>query len=404
MTVGIKMFKRHVGLSFLVWSIFLSTAQSNAQDKRTQLPGFLSRTCFSLNIGHINYPFSQAQLEPGFASPSVHIPHVGVNLAVLCHRFGKNISGQLIYMRPVNWVQYKNVNGDNSFHSVFLNILGLTAKSNLRPGKKLSVYGEAGPALFTRLATHKEDSILLKGATYLTLLGGAGLEYGINNKCKIRAGLLWSPANKKAKQPHTLFISGGITYSLHPLPEKIVQRNLKSGFVFPVSLIQVGYTSNAAGYGINRFFGEGAVPVFWTGIVKIRQGISVQYQRNIFHGRKTFSVDWGSSFSFWKTEKNRFITWSVFPLFRFTLLHSRPMDFYFNYSAAGPTYLSKVIIDDQNTGKHFTFQDFMGIGIFAGKKRTINAEIKIQHYSNGNIFTANPGLQVPLTFCAGYTF
>ncbi len=69
----------------------------------------------------------------------------------------------------------------------------------------------------------------------------------------------------------------------------------------------------------------------------------------------------------------------------------QPVDFYFNYSAAGPAYISKVVLDDKNTGKHFTFQDFMGIGIFAGKKRNINAEIKIQHYSNGNIFTANPG-------------
>jgi hypothetical protein len=400
------MFKKIAGVSFLIIGILFNAIQLKAQDKRTQFPGFLSRTYFSLNIGYINYPFSQSQLEPGFKSASIHIPHVGVSLAVLCHRFDKNISAQLIYMRPVNWVQYKNVNGDNSFHSVFLNILGLTAKSNLQLAEKLSVYGEAGPALFTRLATQKDDSIILKGATYLTLLAGAGLEYTLNNKWRVRAGILWAPSNDKVKQPHTLFVSGGITYTMHPLPEEIVQRNLKSGYVFPVNLVQVGYTSDVAGYGVNRFFGEGAVPVFWTGDVRIKNGISIQYQRNFFHGRKIFSVDWGSSFSFWKTEKNndQFITWSVFPVFRFTLLHSNPFDFYFNYSAAGPTYISKVVIDDKNTGKHFTFQDFMGIGIFAGKKRNINAEIKIQHYSNGNIFTANPGLQVPLTFNAVYTF
>ncbi|MEJ0102966.1 MAG: hypothetical protein WDO19_10580 [Bacteroidota bacterium] len=115
--------------------------------------------------------------------------------------------------------------------------------------------------------------------------------------------MLWSPANDKAKQPYTLFVSGGITYTMHPLPEKIVERNLNSGYIFPRNVIQAGYTTNAPGYGINRFFGEGAVPVFWTGDVRIRQGISVQYQRNIFHGRKIFSVDWGSSFSFWKQKR-----------------------------------------------------------------------------------------------------
>ena len=39
---------------------------------------------------------------------------------------------------------------------------------------------------------------------------------------------------------------------------------------------------------------------------------------------------------------------------------------YFAYSLAGPTYISKIVLDDLNTGRHFTFQDFMGIGWFAG--------------------------------------
>ncbi|HWJ25865.1 MAG TPA: acyloxyacyl hydrolase, partial [Flavisolibacter sp.] len=77
---------------------------------------------------------------------------------------------------------------------------------------------------------------------------------------------------------------------------------------------------------------------------------------------------------------------------------------YFNYSVAGPSYISKVVIDSSETGKHFTFQDFMGMGIFAGKNRHLNAEIKIQHYSNGNIFPRNAGVKVPLTFNLGYAF
>jgi hypothetical protein len=397
---------KNISIASYIAILLLSCYFLHAQDKRTQYPRFLSRTYFSVNIGYINYPFSQAQLEPGFIPSSTHIPHVAVSLAILCHRFGKNLSGQLIYMRPVNWVQYKNVNGDNSFHSVFLNILGVTFKSGLALTKNLSVYGEAGPSLFTRLSTNKDDSVILKGTTYLTLLAGGGLEYLINNKWKVRAGLLYSPANQQEKQPHTIFISGGITYTMHPLPDEIVQRNLKSSYIFPCNLIQIGYASNTPGYGVNKFFAEGAVPVFWSGDVKIRQGLTLQYQRNIFHGRKLFSLDWGSSFSFWQSEMNKdnFITWSLFPLFRFTFLHFKPLDFYFDYSAAGPTYISKLIVDDKNTGKHFTFQDFMGIGLYAGKKRNINAEIKIQHYSNGNIFISNPGLQIPLTFNAGYTF
>ena len=400
------MAKLIVRLFLIALGIVLKAKTGIAQDSRAQLPGFLSRTSFSLNIGYINYPFTQAQLEPGFKAASIHIPHVAVNLAVLTYRFGKNISTQLIYMRPVSWVQYKNVNGDNVFHSVFLNILGLTVKAGLPVRGNLAIYGEAGPALFTRLGTLKGDSTILKKASYLTVLAGAGFEYSINSKWKARVGMLWSPANDKAKQPNTLFVSGGITYLMHPLPDEVVRKNSGSGYSFPHNLLQVGYTSDLAGYGVNKFFGEGAVPIFWTGDIKINRGISIQYQRNIFHGRKFFSVDWGTSIGFWDSKVNgeKFITLSVFPLFRFTLLHIQPFDFYFNYSAAGPSYISKVEIDKINSGKHFTFQDFMGIGIFAGKKRNINAEIKIQHYSNGNIFTVNPGLQIPLTFSAGYSF
>jgi len=38
---------------------------------------------------------------------------------------------------------------------------------------------------------------------------------------------------------------------------------------------------------------------------------------------------------------------------------------YFNYSLAGPTFISKTTIDTNETGKQFTFQDFMGVGTSA---------------------------------------
>jgi len=380
--------------------------QSEAQDKRTQLPGFLARTSLTLRIGYINYPFNQSQLEPGFSASSIDIPHVAVSLAALCYRFSRNTEFRLTYMRPVNWVQYKNVNGDNNFHSVFLNWLALTAKSGIHAGHNVLLYGEAGPALFTRLVTLKGDSTILKGAAYLTVLVGAGVEYRLNNKWSFHTSFLFSPSNLNAKQPHAVFISGGATFNIHPLQENIVQRNAKSGYIMPYRQLQISYTSKFAGYGVNRFFAEGAVPVFWSGDVRIRKGFSLQYQQNIYHGRKFFALDWGSSVSLWQSEvdKKVFFTLSVFPVFRFTLLHTKPLDFYFDYSAAGPSYLSNVVIDNKNSGGHFTFQDFMGIGIFSGKQRQFIAGVKIQHYSNGNIFVSNPGLQIPLTFYAGYSF
>ena len=46
----------------------------------------------------------------------------------------------------------------------------------------------------------------------------------------------------------------------------------------------------------------------------------------------------------------------------------------------------------------------MGIGLFAGRNRHLNLGVKINHFSNGNIFTQNAGVKIPLTFAAGYAF
>jgi hypothetical protein len=59
-------------------------------------------------------------------------------------------------------------------------------------------------------------------------------------------------------------------------------------------------------------------------------------------------------------------------------------------------------VDGVETGRKFTFHDFMGIGAFTGKKKNFYTGIRIAHYSNGNIFPDNDGVMIPLTFNVGY--
>jgi hypothetical protein len=114
----------------------------------------------------------------------------------------------------------------------------------------------------------------------------------------------------------------------------------------------------------------------------------------------------GASFGYWESRvaRQNFFNLSIYPLLRFTALRTKPLDLYFNYSVAGPTYLSKVIIDGKNTGKKFTFRDYMGMGIYAGKSRHFNAEFNIGHFSNGNVFPSNAGVKIPLSFNLGYAW
>ena len=376
-----------------------------AQDKRAQYPGFLTNSYFSVNVGYIQYPFTNAQLEHGFEAGSVYIPHVAADVVLFGHQFNKYLSAQVSYMRPVKYLEYRNVNGDQTSHHVWMHYGGLTLKAQVPVIKKFYVYGEAGLGVVSRHGFSVNNAVAVKSADYGTVALGAGLHYHLNNKWDLVAGTTFSPANSKINQPHMFLYSGGFRYTMRPLSEEQVRESCTSGYVFPVNMIQVGYSTNSFGYDVNKAVSK-QVPIFWGGEVEVAKGIAVRYQRNVFHTRKVFSLYFGASASYWKSNKTNtdFYTFSVFPVFRFTLIHTKPVDYYFNYSVAGPSYISKIDIDGHQTGRHFTFQDFMGMGFYTGKKRNFNLEVNINHYSNGNMFTENAGVKIPLTFNLGYTF
>jgi hypothetical protein len=399
------MINKFLSLIFFVL-LFLNCFCLSAQDKRLQYPAALSNSFSGVSIGYINYPFTQQQLEPGYHAASVHVPHTAVRIVLFGHEFNKWLSAQITYMRPVDWVKYKNINGDGLGHTVWMNIAGLSVKAQAPAGKKFSIYGEAGLSIITRHGFSINNEAVVRNANYATVLTGAGLQYHLNNKWRLMLSTVYSPSNSKLKQPHTIFYSAGFNYIMRPLPDEKLKRNIAAGYKFPKNLVQLGYATNVLGYGVNNAVSKGPIPIFWGGDAQIGLGFSLHYQHNIFHALKVFSFDWGTSFSFWqsRTHKDKFFTASLFPLLRFTAFRSKATDIYFNYSVAGPSYISKLVIEGSNTGKHFTFQDFMGMGAYIGINRKLNAEIRIMHFSNGNLFPQNTGVMIPLTFNLGYAF
>ena len=393
---------------FLFFIVLLHPSRLLAQDSRTQYPPLLTKSYFEVNIGYINYPFSEKQLEPGYTVERISVSHIAPRI-ILGYNFNKYLSAQISYMRPIKWVHYNNVNGEGFNYHIHMNIGGVTMKANIPIKEKFKIYGEGGLGLITRGGSHSNlelEQIIVKDAVIASFLFGAGLKYQANQKWGFMLSTAFSPAHSDPNQPYTVYYSGGFSFNMTPLTSETVEANARSGYIFPHNMIQLGYATNAFGYGVNKLVSEGKIPIFWGGKAEIKQGISIHYQRNAFHGRKYFSLDWGTSFSYWVSRENgdKFWTLSIYPLFRFTLLHLKPFDFYLNYSLAGPTYISGLKIDDYETGPKFTFQDFMGMGCYFGKNRNINAEIRIAHYSNGNLFPHNEGLKIPLTFNLGYTF
>jgi hypothetical protein len=311
-------------------------------------------------------------------------------------------------MRPVLWIRYRfqdDITGSIFKRTVWMNVGGLTLKPSLPIGKNFLLYGEAGLGLITRHGFTDPYGIpLISDSRYATFLFGAGFKYHMNEHWALQICSDYSPESKSHNQPRTLFIGGGFSYKFYKFSDKQLEKTAATGFIYPKQWIQIGYTSNVLGYGVNNAVSDAFI--FWGGNTQVYQGGTVSYQRNVFHGAKLFALDWGLNASYYQTniKKETFYTLSVFPVFRVNYLHTKPLDAYFYYSVAGPTYISKVTLDNLNTGAHFTFQDTMGTGVFFGKKRNYNAEIKIGHYSNGNIYPSNESVMVPLSLNIGYAF
>ncbi len=377
-----------------------------AEDSRAQYPALLSNAFVNLNIGFIDYPFSSLQLEPGHDVGQVAVPHLAVRAVLFGRHFGRYLSAQGSYMRPVKYVRYRDVDGNGSTRFVWMHFGTVTMQGRVPLGPRASVYGEGGLAISSRSGFDVDEAPVVRDAHVTSPLVGAGVEYRLNPTWDLVTGATYIFPKDAHRQPRTLFASTGFRYNLRPLPPERVEETRRSPFIFPEQLLQLGFASNALGYGVNNFLSR-TVPVFWGGKVEVERSVfSVQYQRNLFHTKKVFSIDIGASVSRWRSSQHgeAFLTASVYPLLRFTLLRRRPADMYFAWSVAGPSYISRDVIDGRDTGSHFTFQDFMGVGVFFGARRQFNADIGINHYSNGNILTENAGVKIPLTLKVGYGF
>lgn len=395
-------------ISVLILNLF--TVSSIAQDSRAQFPSVMNKFYFEVNTGYIHYPFTAQTAEPGYSISGVKIPHMALRIIPIGYDFNKYLSAQISYMRPVLWVHFIYTKGpgeENVERAVWMNISSVTIKPKLPLSEHLSLFGEGGLAIVTRNGFEDhEGNPVVSNANYAAFIASGGIKYHVNERWDLQLSTVWSPENKAEKQPVNMFYSGGFSYKILPLPEEKLKRSVETGYVYPKQWFQLGFSTNGLGYGVNNFFSEGVVPVFWGGEAEVAKGFYASYQRNVFHGAKVFSLDWGATAAFWQSreKKENFVTLSLFPVFRFNWLHSKPADLYFFYSVAGPTYISMYLIDDKTTGNHFTFADYMGIGGFLGNEKKINFEVKIGHYSNGDIYPYNEGVKIPLSFSLGHTF
>ena len=406
--------KKFLSIFFLLFFYTLLQCQEHKSPK-TQPSKFLENFYYTVNFGGIFYPFTNDNLIDGYKTDTFSKNYFSGRIG-FGYKFKENLALQFGVMRPAAWFKYDNINNIGYDRSVWINAWYLTLKKNINLTKKFSFFGEAGAANVTRIGFSISDKVIYPDAHFGSFIYGFGFNYKLSERWRLNLNGTFIPKRPSQNQPSISQTTVGFEYHIQKIDDKLAltYANDKKYF-FPNNILQVSYGNSAIGFGVNRFFGMSlkvgdfesfGVPVFWVGEVKAAQSFSITYQRLAFRTQKLFSLDWGVSVTYFNTEatNENVFAFSIFPTMRFYVLRKKGFDMYANYAVIGPTLLTKKNLDNLNTGPKTTFQDTMGLGIFFGKKRSYNAELRIMHYSNGNIFPQNSGVAVPIQFTVGKTF
>ena len=407
------MLKRVLLVLLLIISFFRVVGQKK-ENPKTQFTNFLANSYYSLNFGGIFYPFSNDNLIEGYQTETFSRNWFSGRL-LLGHKLSEEVSVQFGTMRPASWFKYDNVNNIGYERSVWINAWSLSLKKDVKLQEKTSFYVEAGVANLTRFGFAINDKVIYDDAHYASLIYGFGFQYRLSKKWRLSANGTFLPKSTKYNQPSISQASLGFEYHLQQVDDKTADKNATNEYFFPTNIFQVSYGTGEIGFGFNQFFGMSlpvgdfesfGIPIFWVGEVKAQHAISLTYQRLIYRSEKIFSLDWGVSATYFQSREGKtdVFAFSIFPVLRFYLMRKKEYDFYANYSIIGPAFISKADIDGFKSGPKTTFQDTMGFGVFFGEKRKYNIELRIMHYSNGNIFTRNDGVAIPLQLTLGKTF
>lgn len=400
---------------FFVFLISYSLFSQESKRLKTQPSKFLENFYYAINFGGIFYPFSNDNLIDGYKTESFSKNYFSGKLG-FGYKLKENLALQFGVIRPAAWFKYDNVNNIGYERSVWINAWYFSLKKKIYLNKKLSFYGELGVANVTRIGFSINDETIYPNTHFGSLLYGFGFNYKLNERWRLALNGTFMPKPSKNNQPSISQTSFGFEYHIQKIDNDLaLEYKNDARYFFPDNILQVSYGTSQIGFGINKFFSMNlkvgnfesfGIPVFWLGEVKAAHSFSVTYQRLAFRTQKLFSLDWGVSATAFQTKatKENVFAFSIFPTMRFYFLRRKSFDMYTNYSVIGPTLLTKSNIDELETGPKITYQDTMGVGVFFGKKRKYNFELRIIHYSNGNIFTSNSGIAVPIQFTLGKTF
>jgi len=211
----------------------------------TQLSSFLSKSYFSVNLGGVFYPFSNANLVEGYATDSF-TKNAFSGRFLLGYKIKPDLAVQFGVMRPASWFKYDNVNNIGYDRSVWINVWSLSLKKSFIFNKKLSLFAETGIANATRVGFSINDDVIYDDAHFVSLVYGVGANYKLSDTWRLSLNGTFLSKSKKYNQPSISQASVGFEYHLQQIPkETALKYEENKSYFFPKNMLQVSYGTGA---------------------------------------------------------------------------------------------------------------------------------------------------------------
>lgn len=145
-------------------------------------------------------------------------------------------------------------------------------------------------------------------------------------------------------------------------------------------------------------------PLFWSAGFKVDSAYYLRYQHLFFHTKNHFSFSFGASVATLVYKNESEYAFSAFADMQFWLWHNYWVNPYLDYAIAGPTMLTNKTFGKSDFPESFVFQDMLGLGAMIPFKYPLDFGFDMVHYSNGDIFYKNSGIDIPFVMWIGMRF
>jgi hypothetical protein len=147
-------------------------------------------------------------------------------------------------------------------------------------------------------------------------------------------------------------------------------------------------------------------PWMWTARLKVDRSLSVGLERELIHNSYG-AIFMGANLSYFETLysiPDEMTAVSVYLLSRLYIIKRKGVELFVLYSPAGPTMLSQKVFSTTQWSLPFVFQNQIGFGLYLKNYADLECTIKQCHYSNGDLFPKNGGVDIPLSVGLSFRF